>query len=122
MTWLRKIWNVRGGGLYACGFAVTFVVLEVTSIVEDFQQVGLIADGHILEFLFNFVMDSFINTGLSFAWPAFVAKFATPYGAIGLGLAFWLFPRYVKKHIERWLFDDDGVAKPTDTDEHPEAN
>jgi len=22
-----------------------------------------------------------------------------------LGLAFWLFPIYVKKHIERWLFD-----------------
>ena len=28
-------------------------------------------------------------------------------GAIALGVAFWLFPIYVKPHIERWLFDDE---------------
>ena len=37
----------------------------------------------------------------------FVVQIAQPWGAIGLGVAFWLFPIYVKKHIEVWLFSDD---------------
>lgn len=35
----------------------------------------------------------------------YVVRIAPPYGAIGLGLAFWLFPVFLKKPIENWLFD-----------------
>ena len=97
---------MRGGGLYACGFAVTFAVLEVGSIIDDVKEVGLLFDGQVVSFLMNFVIDSFKNTIQAFAWPAAVARFAPPWGAIGLGVAFWLFPGYVKKHIEGWLFDE----------------
>ena len=30
-------------------------------------------------------------------------------------LAFWLFPTYLKKHIEAWLLADDGEGEPSDT-------
>jgi hypothetical protein len=40
-----------------------------------------------------------------------IVQLAPPFGAIGLGLAFWLFPIYVKKHVEAWLFDPEEPAK-----------
>ena len=43
-------------------------------------------------------------------WPVEIVSFAPPWGAIGLGLAFWLFPNYLKKPIEGWLFDEEPVA------------
>lgn len=43
---------------------------------------------------------------MAFAWPAFVVQFAQPWGAIGLGLAFMAFPKYVKPHFETWMFPD----------------
>ena len=98
---------MRGGGLYACGFAITFVILETGSIIDDVKDIGLLFNGEVVAFFLNFIIDSFQNTWKAFAWPMFVAKFASPWGAIGLGLAFWLFPTYVKKHVEAWLFSDD---------------
>lgn len=97
---------MRGGGLYACGFAVTFAVLEVASIVDDFKEIGLLLDGQVLEFVLNFIVDSFKNTLQAFMWPVNIVKLAPPWGAIGLGVAFMLFPIYVKKRIEAWLFAD----------------
>lgn len=96
---------MRGGGLYACGFAITFVILEVGSIAEDVREFGRVFDGELIPFVVNIVVDSFKNTGLSFAWPVYIVRIAPPYGAIGLGLAFWLFPITLKKPIENWLFD-----------------
>ena len=110
-TWFRKIWSVRGGGLYACGFAITFVILETGSIIEDVKDVGLLFNGEIFAFFLNFIVDSFQNTWKAFAWPMYVVQFASPWGAIGLGVAFWLFPTYVKKHVEAWLFSDDESSK-----------
>jgi hypothetical protein len=67
----------------------------------------LLFNGEIVEFFLNFVIDSFQNTVQAFMWPVKVVQFAQPWGAIGLGVAFMLFPKYVKKHIETWLFSDD---------------
>lgn len=102
---------MRGGGLYACGFAVTFVVLEASSIVDDVQDVSMIVDGQAIRFGLNFLIDSFINTGKSFVWPAYVVQFAAPWGAIGLGAAFVFFPKTLKKPIEKWLFGDDADSQ-----------
>jgi hypothetical protein len=98
---------VRGGGLYACGFAITFISLETVSIIDDVKDVGLLFDGEIVAFFLNFIIDSLQNTWRAFAWPMYVVQFASPWGAVGLGVAFWLFPIYVKKHVEAWLFSDD---------------
>ena len=74
------------------------------SIIDDVQDVGMIFDGEVINFFLNFIIDSFRNTMQSFAWPVFVIQYAQPWGAIGLGLAFVLFPKFVKKHVEAWLF------------------
>ncbi len=66
----------------------------------------MLFDGEIIAFFLNFVVDSFRNTMQAFAWPVFIVQLAQPWGAIGLGLAYFLFPKYAKKHIEAWLFSD----------------
>lgn len=105
---------MRGGGLYACGFAITFVILEVGSIAEDVREFGRVFDGELIAYAISFVVDSFMNTGKAFAWPVYVVRTAEPYGAIGLGLAFWLFPVFLKKPIERWLFDGEPPPEKTE--------
>jgi hypothetical protein len=108
--WFRKVWSVRGGGLYACGFAVAFPILEVREIIDDiagFSSIGDFFSGHLLEYVIRFAVDSLINTAYALMWPAFIVQVAPPYGAISLVLAIIVFPRYLKKPIERWLFAAD---------------
>ncbi len=108
-TWFGKVWKVRGGGLYACGYAVTFAILEVKTIFGDMAD----ADGPVdfvreqaFEFVFRFLGDTLMNMVEAFIWPVRVLEISPPYGAIALGLAFFLFPITLKKPIERWLFGD----------------
>jgi hypothetical protein len=115
-TWFRKVWKVRGGGLYACGFAVAFLVLEIGSLADDVLGIGAVFNGQVLSFLIDFMFDSLMNTFYALVWPVYVVQWKAPLGAIALGVAFWLFPTYVKPHIEGWLFDDEA-----DVVENPEA-
>lgn len=113
-AWFRKVWKVRGGGLYAVGFAATFLYLETLSLADDVLGIGALFRGEAIEFFVNFIIDSVRNTIAAFLWPVDVIQIAPPFGAIGLGIAFWLFPIYVKPHIEAWLFDDE-VATVSET-------
>ena len=106
-TWFRKVWEVRGGGLYAVGFAATFLYLEVVSLADDVLGIGALFRGEAIEFFVNLIVESFMNTISAFMWPVDVIQFSPPVGVFALGIAFWLFPIYVKPHIERWLFHDD---------------
>ena len=115
-TWFRKVWKVRGGGLYACGFAVTFLILEIGSLADDVLGIGAVFNGQVISFLVDFIIDSFMNTFHALIWPVYVVQWKMPVGAIALGVAFWLFPIYLKPPIEGWLFD----AEP-DVIEEPEA-
>jgi hypothetical protein len=114
--WFRKVWNVRGGGLYACGFAITFVILEAGSFIEDFKDIHLLFDGEVFAFFLSFIIDSFQNTWRAFAWPMYVVQIGMPWGGIALGLGFWLFPIYVKKHVEAWLFSEDENEEVAEAD------
>ena len=105
--WFRKVWEVRGGGLYATGFALSFFVYEALDLVEDLANINMLWNGQAIEFLIKLGIDWAGNMVQAFIWPAHVAQFASPWGAVGLGLAFWLFPIYVKPHIERWMFDEE---------------
>jgi hypothetical protein len=78
------------------------------------KDIGLLFNGEVIEFFLNFIIDSFQNTWKAFAWPAVVVQFAQPWGAIGLGLAFIVFPKYVKPHVEAWLFTDDESEETTE--------
>jgi hypothetical protein len=115
-TWFRKVWEVRGGGLYACGFAVAFIILEAGSLADDVSGIGAIFTGGAISFLIGFIIDSFMNTFYALLWPVFILQWQPPIGAIALGIAFWLFPAYAKPHIEGWLFDAEPQAA-----EEPEA-
>ena len=117
-TWFRKVWKVRGGGLYALGFIATFIVLEVRSLADDVLGIGAIFTGQIFEFLINFFIDSFSNTVQAFMWPIYVVQLAPPWGAIALGAAFFGFTTYLKKPIEGWLFD----GEPEPDGEAPEES
>ncbi len=113
-NWFRKVWKVRGGGLYALGFAVTFVVFEIGSLGDDLLGLGSLFNGQAIEFIIQFFIESFTNTLKAFMWPVYVVQLAPPWGAIGLGLAFVGFTRFLKSPIERWLFGDAPETKPED--------
>lgn len=91
------------------------------SIVEDVKEIGLLFDGQAIAFFVNFIVDSFKNTIQALMWPAFIAQWSPPYGAIGLGLMFMLFPPLLKKPIESWLFsgDDEQATPDPDSQEKP---
>ncbi|MBT8107983.1 MAG: hypothetical protein KJP17_07085 [Gammaproteobacteria bacterium] len=107
--WFRKVWEVRGGGLYACGFAATFIILEIGSLGEDLANVGSFLTGGfiatVISFLVDFIIDSFTNTLYALIWPVFVVQWAPPWGAIGLGLTYFGFATYLKQPVTDWLFD-----------------
>ena len=110
-TWFRKVWEVRGGGLYAVGFAAAFLYLEVVSLADDVLGIGALFRGEAIQFFVNFIVESFMNTLSALMWPVSVMQVAPPFGLIGLAIAFWLFPTYVKPHIESWLFDGEPVSE-----------
>jgi hypothetical protein len=107
--WFAKVWKVRGGGLYAVGWAATFVYLEITTVLGEVAEADGVIDfftGQIVEFVFRFLGDSIKNMIMAFMWPVFVVQWNPPVGAIALGAAFFLFPVFVKPHITKWLFPD----------------
>ena len=109
--WFRRIWKLRGGGLYACGVAIGFLILEIREfVVEDvgeFVAIESIFSAELISFAVSFVIDTFVNSLKALLWPAYVVQLWPPYGVIALCIAFFLFPRYLKKPIEHWLFDRD---------------
>ncbi len=113
--WFRHVWAVRGGGLYAVGFAAAFIYLETIEIITD-DIPGLFAinplSSDLIEYIISFIVDTFMNFVTALMWPYFVATFATPWGAIGLGVAFVVFSRFLQPIVERWLEreDDDSLS------------
>lgn len=115
---LRTIWDARGGGLYACGFLLTFVYLEIRMFFVDIFNANSIGDyfsEQISEMLFKYIGQSFENTISAFMWPVYIIELNATWGAIALGALFVIFPKYLKKPLERWLFGDSTQTHPADT-------
>jgi hypothetical protein len=104
--WFRTVWKVRGGGLYAVGFAMAFLYFEIGSLGDDILGIGSLFNGQALDFIIDFSVDSFMNTMKAFMWPVYVVRLAPPWGAIDLGLAFVGFTSFLKAPVERWLFGE----------------
>jgi len=107
--WFSKVWRLRGGGLYAAGWAATFVYLEVTTVLGEIIEAESFVDfftSQLLEFLFRFMTDSIANMIQAFMWPAFVVSWQPPVGAIALGVAYIVFAKFIKHHITAWLFPE----------------
>ncbi|MGB5491637.1 MAG: hypothetical protein WBM76_12500 [Woeseiaceae bacterium] len=77
---------------------------------DDLLGIGSLFNGQALDFIIDFIIDSFTNTIKAFMWPVYVVRLAPPWGAIGLGLAFVGFTQYLKSPIEKWMFGDDAGA------------
>ena len=109
-TWFRRVWDVRGGGLYAVGFAIAFLIFEITEIVTDdipqFIAMNNVFSSEIVGFGIQFIIDTMVNFVKALIWPVYVVTLWPPAGAIALAVAFLRFPRYVKPHVESYLFHD----------------
>lgn len=116
--WFRNVWAVRGGGLYAVGFGVTFLYLEIIEIVTDdiptLFTINMLS-GDVIEYVISFVIDTFMNFVTALIWPVPVLSFAPPWGAVGLGVAFVVFNRFLKEPVERWLDIDAEPDEVVDT-------
>lgn len=111
---LRTVWDARGGGLYACGFVLTFVYLEIRMFLVDIfaaESVGDYFTGQASELLFKYVGESIQNTVQAFIWPVHVIDIQPPWGMGVLIALYFLFPLYIKEPLERWLFEDDAGVK-----------
>ena len=106
---LRTVWDARGGGLYACGFVITFVFLEIRMFIVDIFQAESVGDfftSQISEIFFKYLGQSIENTISAFMWPVFVIEIDPIWGVGVLAGLYFLFPMFIKAPLERWLFDD----------------
>jgi hypothetical protein len=112
---LRTLWHARGGGLYACGYVVTFVWLEAKTVggelIASESALAFVTE-QFVETLFRLISDSFVNSILAFVWPAFVLQWSPLWGFALLATLYIAFPRYIKPPITRWLFDDEPTSDP----------
>jgi len=117
---LRTVWDARGGGLYACGFVVTFVFLEIRMFILEIvtaQSVGSYFSGQVSELLFKYIGQSFQNTISAFMWPVYVIELDAAWGAGILVALYVLFPRFLKEPLERWLFESVEAKLPEAVDQ-----
>ena len=107
--WFRKVWKARGGGLYACGFVVTFVYLEATTLISEIMASTGAVDfltEQLVELPFRFLGESLKNMVLAFMWPVPIVQYSPPWGIAILVAIYLIFANFIKKPLEQWLFDD----------------
>ena len=109
----RTVWDARGGGLYACGYVLTFIWLEIRMLVDDIRSAESISGffgEQIFEILFRYLGESLQNMIAAFMWPVFVIQISPPWGLGILVAMFVAFPRWIKQPLEHWLLHDDDLA------------
>lgn len=105
----RAVWKARGGGLYACGYVLTFVALEVRSIFDDIlnaESLGGFFGEQLFEMFFRFLGESIQNMVYAFIWPVWFIQYDRPWGFVVLIVMFVVFSNFLKAPLERWLFKD----------------
>jgi len=95
--------------LYAVGYIVSFLWFEIRSVGADI--VGFfgtdVLSSELFGFLIGIVVDSFTNMVKALMWPVYIIQINPIYGGIALGLAFAIFPKYLKKPLEKHLFGEE---------------
>jgi len=107
---VRRIWDARGGGFYACGFVVTFVWMEINMLLGDIVEAESVGDfftGQILEMFFRYFSESFVNGFLALIWPIYVIEFRPPWGFALLLAMYLVFAGFLKTPLENWIFGAD---------------
>ncbi len=109
----RTVWDARGGGLYACGYVLTFIWLEIRMLVDDIMAAESISGffgEQIFEIFFRYLGESLQNMIIAFMWPVFVIEISPPWGVGILAVMFVAFARWIKEPLEHWLFHDEAEA------------
>ena len=113
----RRVWDARGGGLYAVGFVITFVFLEVKMFVVDIfeaESIGGFVTEQAAEMVFKYLGESIANTISAFMWPVFLIQIQPPWG-IGILIAMYvIFANFIKQPLEQWLFETDPDESTTE--------
>ena len=112
----RKVWHARGGGLYACGFFVTFVWLEISTIFGELfaaDSVGTFFGEQLLELLFRFSVLSLQNTISALIGPVHIILLSPALGGLLVGGMYLVFAQFIADPLEHWLFGDDEESKAT---------
>lgn len=107
---VRTLWDARGGGLYACGFVLTFIWLEIRSLFDEIvasSGVGSFFGEQIFQLFFRFTIESLQNTILAFIWPVYIIEWSPLWGGVALAVLYLVFSRFIKEPLEGWLFHDD---------------
>ena len=65
----------------------------------------------LLEMLFRYLGESFLNTIRAFAWPVYIIEISPPWGIAVFVLMGVLFKNFLKEPIEQWLFHEDDQPK-----------
>ena len=108
--WVRKVWKARGGGLYACGFILTFAYLEASMLIGEIMAATGFVDfftEQLVELPFRFLTESFKNLLAAFMWPIPLVEFSPPWGIAVLGAMYLTFNYLIKEPLEQWLFHDE---------------
>ena len=108
--WFRKVWKARGGGLYACGFVLTFVYLEASMLIaEILAATGVVSffTEQLIELPFRFLSESLTNLVYAFLWPIPLLEFSPPWGFAILAAIYLIFEKFIKKPLTQWLFHDE---------------
>ena len=109
----RTVWDARGGGLYACGYVLTFIWLEIWMLVDDILSADSISaffGEQIFEIFFRYLGESLRNMIAAFMWPVYIIEISPPWGVGILVGMFVVFARWIKQPMEHWLFHDDDLA------------
>jgi len=91
------------------GYALTFIYLEIRTVIGEFieaDSIGSFFTEQLIEFVFRFAIDSLMNMIEALMWPVLFVQWQPPYGAIGLGLAYVLFAKFLKKPITDLLLPE----------------
>ena len=104
--WLGRMWRRRGGGYYGVGYVVTFLVLEIRMLLGDWQDSKGIVEflgQQLLELIFRFFIESFINSFIALAWPFLLISKLQLWGLALLIVGYFVFERLLKPSLERLI-------------------
>ncbi|MEM7221171.1 MAG: hypothetical protein AAF515_22620 [Pseudomonadota bacterium] len=101
---LISVWGARGGGLFGLGYAVTFVVLEIRTLIGNAAELvgsgqGVMAE--MLSYLLRLGYESLLNMLFAFIWPALAVQWGGSAMFWALVLAFIVFEWGVRPLVER---------------------
>ena len=114
---LRTVWDARGGGLYACGYVLTFLWLEITMLVNEIlsaESIGGFFGEQVFELFFKFFGESLRNMISAFMWPIYVIEVSPPWGLGAFVIMYLVFGRWIKQPLEEWLFHDNELPQKAD--------